>query len=614
MNGAPVRPSAYVTTSWDDGHVLDERLAAMLDRYGLAATFYVAPRSVELRPQERLAPGAIRRLGDRFEIGGHTLTHRRLTELQPAEAASEIREGKEELETILGRPLRSFCYPGGRFVAGHVEEVRRAGFVVARTVERYATTAPADPLRMATTVHAYRHLRDVWSVARISGRPGKALARYRDWAALAIALFDRTMAKGGVYHLWGHSWEIDQHDDWDRLERVLAHIGGHAGVSYVTNGELATVPNPAAGQVHRPVIQVVPYYPPHIGGMENVARTIAERLADHRAVEVLTSTVDAGDHPRTERRGRLVVRRLRTIEAAHLPFTPGLILHLLRAPGAAITHVHIAQAYVPEVVWAASALRRRPFVAHFHLDVEPSGRFGPLFQAYKRHVLGGVLRAAARVIVLSPNQAEFVAERYRVRRDRIRVLPNGVDDSFFASPRTEPTHVGPFRLLSVGRLSPQKNVARLLEAIALVSSPVELTIVGDGEQRHQLEELRRRLGLDNVHFTGRAFGADLVSWYRWADGFVLASDREGMPLVVLEAMAAALPIVATHVPGISDTVGDDGLLAAPEPAALAARIDTLVTDASLRCELSQRSARRAEKLPWKSLIAALEEIYAELDR
>jgi len=52
-------------------------------------------------------------------------------------------------------------------------------------------------------------------------------------------MFDRVMATGGVYHLWGHSWEIEERGEWERLERVLSYIGRHEGVSYVSNSELA---------------------------------------------------------------------------------------------------------------------------------------------------------------------------------------------------------------------------------------------------------------------------------------------------------------------------------------------------------------------------------------
>lgn len=232
-------PTVLVTTSWDDGHVLDRVLAERLSAHGLPASFYVAPRSVELPPAERLDPSALRDLSERFEIGGHTLTHRPLPGLSADDAEAEIRNGKEELEDVIGKPLRSFCYPCGQFSPVHVRQVRAAGFVVARTVERFATGLPGDLLRMPTTVHAHRHRRDVVLVSRIARRPAEAARLHRDWSALALALFERVRRTGGVFHLWGHSWEIDQRGEWAQLDRVLAHIGGRTDVTYVTNGELA---------------------------------------------------------------------------------------------------------------------------------------------------------------------------------------------------------------------------------------------------------------------------------------------------------------------------------------------------------------------------------------
>src|SRR2546423_15364182 len=104
--------TVFVTTSWDDGHMLDHQLAGLLETYELPGTFYVAPRNVELRQRERLRDRDLRALASDFEIGGHTLTHLRLTTLPDSVARREIEEGKDALEHIISAPLRSFCYPG----------------------------------------------------------------------------------------------------------------------------------------------------------------------------------------------------------------------------------------------------------------------------------------------------------------------------------------------------------------------------------------------------------------------------------------------------------------------------------------------------------------------
>jgi peptidoglycan-N-acetylglucosamine deacetylase len=235
MPAAPV----LVTTSWDDGHQLDERLAAELDDHGFAATFYIAPRSAEIPPARRLTRAALGDLATRFEIGSHTLTHPHLTRLPLAAAAREITQGQAELQQMTGQAAISFCYPYGAYRAEHVAAVRAAGFQVARTVRRFCTAPPADPLQLATTTHAARYLGDAWPVLRGSRAPGAAWVTWRHWDVLARQLFQEARAVGGVYHLWGHSWEIEAHGDWARLRGLLRYIAGHDGVTFLTNGELA---------------------------------------------------------------------------------------------------------------------------------------------------------------------------------------------------------------------------------------------------------------------------------------------------------------------------------------------------------------------------------------
>jgi glycosyltransferase involved in cell wall biosynthesis len=179
---------------------------------------------------------------------------------------------------------------------------------------------------------------------------------------------------------------------------------------------------------HEPlIIHVTAYYPPRLGGLERVAQNLAEMLAERRDVEVVTTTCGMGGSPPATGPPRLRVSRFPALEVAHTPLSVQLVLRLLAAPRRAIVHVHVAQAFLPEVVWLTSAIRRRPYVVHFHLDVDASGRLGRLLPAYKRFVLGPVLRRAAAVLALSPQQAESIVALHGVRSDRITIMPNGVD-------------------------------------------------------------------------------------------------------------------------------------------------------------------------------------------
>jgi glycosyltransferase involved in cell wall biosynthesis len=358
----------------------------------------------------------------------------------------------------------------------------------------------------------------------------------------------------------------------------------------------------------RRIIQISPNYPPLLGGLERVVQVLAVSLAERHEVRVVTTDAGAGDSPRRAAEGRVRVRRHRSVTVAHTSIAPGMFGSLLRIPRGSVIHLHCAQALVPEMVWLTARLRRMKYLVHFHMDVDASGPLGRLLPVYKKYLFGRVLRGAAAVIALTESQARFLRESYGVRPDQVFVVPNGVASEYFLPPRDpEP---GPLRLLYVGRLGAQKNVARLLDAMSLVTEPVTLRLVGDGELRAGLEAQAERLGLgDRVAFCGRLHGADLVEQYANAQAFVLPSDREGMPLVVMEAMAASLPVVATAVPGTTELLDGVGILVEPEPEALAAAIDRLARDSTAHAELARLGAQRARAYSWDAVVAAVEDVY-----
>jgi peptidoglycan/xylan/chitin deacetylase (PgdA/CDA1 family) len=227
-----------VTTSWDDGHELDSKLADELDQNGFAGTFYVAPQSAEIPPEKRVRNPVLRELAQRFEIGSHTLTHPHLTRLSLDGAMREISLGKEALQEAVGQPVTSFCYPYGAYRSKHVELVQAAGFLVARTTRRFCTDAPDDLLQMGTTCHAARYRADGWPVLRRSRTIDQVRTTWGNWDVLARKMFEEARAGGGVYHLFGHSWEIEANDDWNRLRSLLCYIADQDGVTFVTNGQL----------------------------------------------------------------------------------------------------------------------------------------------------------------------------------------------------------------------------------------------------------------------------------------------------------------------------------------------------------------------------------------
>jgi phosphatidylinositol alpha-mannosyltransferase len=371
----------------------------------------------------------------------------------------------------------------------------------------------------------------------------------------------------------------------------------------------AVLENSSASKIA--IVQVVGYFPPHIGGMEIVVQEISRELA-RRAYPLRVLTSDIGAECVVDTGATYPITRMRSSEIAHTPIMWSLPLRLFCLPKRSILHIHISQAGLPEIAVAMAKMKHIPVVAHFHLDVGPSGSLGALLPLYKRFFLGPALRAADTVIVFSEKQAEAMRVRYRIEDSRIAIIPNGVSEDFFYR-RKKVAPSDRLRLLYVGRLSAQKRVERLIEAMALAKIPVSLSIVGDGEERPMLEMLTRKLKLANVSFEGKKSREELGAYYRAADALVISSDIEGMPLTILEAMAEGLPIVGSNVPGIAELISGVGVLvSAPYPEAFAAAFAALWNTPGRLRALSVKSMEKAKQYSWTKLIDQLEDVYNQI--
>jgi glycosyltransferase involved in cell wall biosynthesis len=360
------------------------------------------------------------------------------------------------------------------------------------------------------------------------------------------------------------------------------------------------------------IIHVAAHYPPHLGGLEKVVQSLA-RYRDRRGlpVEVLTSRGQRQEASQPS--APPFVTHLRSVELAHTTIMPALPWKLLNAGADALVHLHISQAYGPEAVYLAHLVRHLPYVAHLHIDAGPSGAAGFLLDAYKPLVLGRVLRNAESVVVFTHEQRRTVQAKYDIERDRLTVVPNGVEAPFFLSaPRR--LHSPP-RLLFVGRLAVQKNVAMLLHSLEGISERFDTTLVGDGNLKVELREMARTLQLRNVHFHGRADGDELLDLYRQADIFVLPSEREGMPLALLEAMAMALPTVATDIAGTRDVIADQEtgiLVPLHDSGAMREALVQLSTNETRYSQMSLEARSRAEQYSWDAVGDEFERLYARV--
>jgi len=182
--------------------------------------------------------------------------------------------------------------------------------------------------------------------------------------------------------------------------------------------------------------------------------------------------------------------------------------------------------------------------------------------------------------------------------EKIHVVRCGLDLNGFP-PNRRASRSGVTEILTVGRLVSVKGHGVLLEAIARLAESgesVTATFVGDGPRRAALEQLARQLGIaDRVSFAGRVGQDDIGRYYEDADVFCLPSFSEGLPVVLLEAMAYGVPVIASRIAGIPELIEDgrSGLLVPPGRADLLAdALRSLVVDQARRADLGAEGRRR----------------------
>lgn len=359
----------------------------------------------------------------------------------------------------------------------------------------------------------------------------------------------------------------------------------------------------------RLIVQVSAYYPPHLGGQEIIVQQLASHLAAAgEDVQVVTSNLGAKASVTTENGVR--VSRLRSTELGHAAIIWGLFWWLItRTRRSAVVHLHVGQAFTPEIVWLASKLRRFKYIMHMHVDPVPSGAMGKLLPLYKKTFLACAVRSAQAVLVLNHHHRAVIRNDYRYKGNLV-VISNGVGEEFFnlASQRTGAEVV---KLLFVGRLSPQKNLPALLEAIGNSRQGLTLDIVGEGECRYELEAMISEKKLANVRLHGRLNRDSVRELYATHDALILPSLYEGQPVALLEAMASRIPVIATRVVGI-ETVVKDGAAILVEPTwqGLAAGIMAFTSMSSeTKNRMVDIAFTRAQGFSWEALMESYVSLY-----
>ncbi len=272
--------------------------------------------------------------------------------------------------------------------------------------------------------------------------------------------------------------------------------------------------------------------------------------------------------------------------------------------------VHAHEPLIPGVGMFAVRATDRPVVGTFHAFAERS----PLFSA-AGPILRPLWRRLDARIAVSRAAAAFV--RQRVGRDEIRVIPNGVEVKPFAD--AEPARLPEGRrVLFVNRLDRRKGFPVMVEAfgrLAATRPDAILVVIGDGRDRDAVRSLPPRLR-GRVLLLGTVPHDVLPGYHAACDVFCApATGRESFGIVLVEAMAAGLPVVASDIAGYREVVRDgmEGILVPPgDPAGLAAALDRILSDADLAAALAAGGRMRARRYAWAVVTAEVEAVYREV--
>ncbi len=269
-----------------------------------------------------------------------------------------------------------------------------------------------------------------------------------------------------------------------------------------------------------------------------------------------------------------------------------------------------------------------PHVVMFHTLAEAKNRHHPGEREPRYRIAGerAVAQRADRIICAGEGERDLLRELYGVPASRVSIVPCGVDTLNFRpmDGRRAKELMGldpdiPV-LLFVGRIEPLKGIDVVIRASAHLEGRFQLLVVGgdakDLRRKRDLQKLAREIGVaGNVVFADAVPHSELPGVYNAADVCVVPSYYESFGLVALEAMACGVPVVASRVGGLKETVQDGrtGYLVpwrCPEP--FAERLDLLLTNESLRRTLGREARAAAERFRWPEIAAQVETVYHDL--
>jgi glycosyltransferase involved in cell wall biosynthesis len=286
-----------------------------------------------------------------------------------------------------------------------------------------------------------------------------------------------------------------------------------------------------------------------------------------------------------------------------------------------IIHVHGLNRYsfLPVFASALNGLRTSVIYSH-HMGLEQMIK-EPFKLSYSYTFFNIVSRGWRKVIVNSRYCARNELNRFNHLKHKIVLLPNGVDIDLIHNVSSASLEGNP-AILFLGHPTYIKGIDILLKAFGSntrdhIARHAHLHIVGSSDACEYYKEHVRRIGLsEKVHFWGYMTHSQALSMLKGSDIFVLPSRYENFPVVLLEAMAAGKPIIATNVGGIPEIIEDksNGILVNPSALEIAEALKELIEHEEFRKTLGEKNTRDAEKFSWKNIADKYVDLYESLIR
>lgn len=370
---------------------------------------------------------------------------------------------------------------------------------------------------------------------------------------------------------------------------------------------------------------VCPYSFGFPGGVqEHVKALYLQFKKSGHQVKVITPSTRWGEKPKNH--DFVYVGRSRKVNfsGTRAPVTFGLnyslkLRRLFKKENFDLVHLH--DPWLPTLSWFVMYHAKCPMVVTCHATNEKIPKkqslfLEPLFKPILLPLLG---RLQGWIAVSSV--AKTHAQRF-LKKD-FEIIPNGVDTKRF-SPKVAPIAKfkdGKINLLYVGRLEERKGLLYLLKAYQKLKEKAKncrLIVVGDGPLKKEAKNFIKSNKIQDVCFAGRVSAKSLPSYYATADIFCSpATHGESFGIVLLEAMASGLPIVASKIPGYLEVVkqGKEGILVSPkDPRSLMLALGTLVKNKALRKKLGNNGLRKAQNYDWEKVAKRILSFYKKILR